>query len=381
MATKTMPGRNSHNAPIFDGKTIRELGRYFSDLELLFADCGITDKVEQKAYGCRYLNFDNHTLWRSVDRYATDSYAAWKAKFFKLHPGSKENARFSQVDLVNLLTAARSTVIRSLAELGEFHHTFLNITNFLISKGILADMECNKEFRSVFLPPVWREIQNRLNIVKPDHTPSTPYSVVEIRAAAAFHFAQASATGSDVAAPIMLVKTENTIVTSMQRLEHAINTFAGRIQRLEGGTGGTPPNHQGPAGQPPQSYPPRAPMDNCNFCGGTGHFMNSCPEADRYIQEGRIHRNFDHKIVLPSGPFVPRNYEGIWLKDQVDTWHHRHPNNIVTGWLSADTTPSELSPEPCNFRVLLNARFRSGNRLSGPGTDFPSCFRLLPAAS
>ncbi|KAG5638191.1 hypothetical protein DXG03_004195, partial [Asterophora parasitica] len=197
MATKTMPGCNSPNAPIFDGKTVRELGQYFSDLELLFVDCGIMDEAKQKAYGCRYLNFDDHTLWKSVDGYATDSYAAWKTKIFELHPGSKENARFSQVDLDNLLTMAQSTGIKSLAELGKFHRTFLNITNFLISKGVLADMECNKEFRSVFSPPVWREIQNRLNIVKSDHVPGTPYSVAEIRAAAAFYFAQASATGSD----------------------------------------------------------------------------------------------------------------------------------------------------------------------------------------
>ncbi|KAG5639896.1 hypothetical protein DXG03_002544 [Asterophora parasitica] len=125
----------------------------------------------------------------------------------------------------------------------------------------------------------------------------------------------------------------------MQRLEQAINTFAGRIQRLEGGTGGAPPNHQVPAGQTPQNYSPRAPADNCNFCGGTSHFMSGCPEVDRYIQEGRIHRNFDHKIVLPSGAFVPRNYKGIWFKDRIDAWHCRNPNNITTGWLSTNANP------------------------------------------
>ncbi|KAG5639885.1 hypothetical protein DXG03_002593, partial [Asterophora parasitica] len=125
----------------------------------------------------------------------------------------------------------------------------------------------------------------------------------------------------------------------MQRLEQAINTFAGRIQRLEGGTGGAPPNHQVPAGQTPQSYSPRTPAENCNFCGGTGHFMNGCPEVDQYLQEGRIRHNFDHKIVLPSGAFVPRNYEGVWLKDHVDAWHCQNPNNITTGWLSANANP------------------------------------------
>ncbi|KAG5638048.1 hypothetical protein DXG03_004278, partial [Asterophora parasitica] len=141
MATKTMPGHNSHNALVFNRKAIQELGQYFSDLELLFANCSITDEAEKKAYGCCYLNIDDHTLWKSINGYTTNSYNDWKAKIFELHPGSKENAQFNQTDLDLLLTTTRATGIHSLSELGEFHHTYLNISNFLVSKGIIADLK------------------------------------------------------------------------------------------------------------------------------------------------------------------------------------------------------------------------------------------------
>ncbi|KAG5640146.1 hypothetical protein DXG03_000930 [Asterophora parasitica] len=111
MATKTMPGRNSHNAPVFDRKAVQELGRYFSNLELLFADCGIMDEAEKKAYSYCYLNIDDHTLWKSIDGYTTNSYDDWKAKIFELHPGSEENAQFNQTDLDLLLTTIRATRI------------------------------------------------------------------------------------------------------------------------------------------------------------------------------------------------------------------------------------------------------------------------------
>ncbi|KAG5642445.1 hypothetical protein DXG03_002792 [Asterophora parasitica] len=136
-----MPRCNSHNTLVFDGKAIWELGRYFSNLELLFSDCGIMDEAEKKAYGCCYLNINDHTLWKSIDGYTTDSYDDWRAKIFELHPGSEENAWFNQTNLDLLLTTTHTTGICSLSELGEFYCTYLNISNFLVSKGIIADLE------------------------------------------------------------------------------------------------------------------------------------------------------------------------------------------------------------------------------------------------
>ncbi|KAG5640509.1 hypothetical protein DXG03_008272 [Asterophora parasitica] len=320
MVTKTMPGCNSHNAPVFDGKAIWELGQYFSDLELLFANCSITNEAEKKAYGCCYLNINDHTLWKSIDSYTTNSYDDWKAKIFELHPGSEEITRFNQTDLDLLLTTTRTTGICSLSELGKFHCTYLNISNFLVSKGIIADLD-------IFGPAAWTQIQSRLNIVKPNHAVGTPYTITEILLAATFYFKQASTISTD------------TIATTpgLQHLKQAINTFTSQIQCLETGTGGGPHNQQLPPGPPPQNYPPPAQAPGpCNFCSRDDHYISACPEAERYIQDGKICQNAECRIVLPSGAYVPCHYQGTWLKDRINVYHQQNPGNVVAGQLNTN---------------------------------------------
>ncbi|KAG5640469.1 hypothetical protein DXG03_008548 [Asterophora parasitica] len=300
MATKTMPGCNSHNALVFDRKAVQELRRYFSNLELLFANCSITDEAEKKAYSCHYLNIDDHTLWKSIDGYTTDSYNDWKAKIFELHPGSKENARFNQTDLDLLLTTTRTTGICSLSKLGKFHHTYLNISNFLVSKGIIADLKRHKAFCSIFGLAAWTQIQSQLNIVKPNHAVGTPYTITEILLAATFYFKQASTISTDAITmtPGPQGKSKEAIISSIQHLEQAINTFTGQIQHLETGTRGGPPNQQLPPGPLPQNYlpPTRAPSP-CNFCGGDNHYISACLEAECYIQDGKICQNTECRVA------------------------------------------------------------------------------------
>ncbi|KAG5639840.1 hypothetical protein DXG03_002993 [Asterophora parasitica] len=323
MVTKTMPRCNSHNAPVFDGKAIRELGWYFSDLELLFADCGITDEAEKKAYGCCYLNINDYILWKSIDGYTTNSYNNWKAKIFELHPGSKENARFNQTDLDLLLTAICATRICSLSKLGKFYHTYLNISNFLVSKGIIADLEQYKAFRSIFGLAAWTQIQSQLNIVKPNHAIGTPYTITEILLATTFYFKQASAISTDtITTPGPQVKSKEAIISGIQHLEQAINTFTSQIQHLETGTRGGPPNQQLPLGPPPQNYPPPAQAPGpCNFCSGDDHYIGTCPEAEHYIQDGKIRQNAERRVVLPSSAYIPCHYQGTWLKDHINAYH------------------------------------------------------------
>ncbi|KAG5640348.1 hypothetical protein DXG03_009137 [Asterophora parasitica] len=313
MVTKTMPRRNSYNALVFNGKAVRELGWYFSDLELLFTDCGITDEAEKKAYGCCYLNINDHTLWKSIDSYTTNSYDDWKAKIFELHPGSEENAQFNQTDLDLLLTTTRTTGICSLSKLGEFHRTYLNISNFLVSKGIIADLEQYKAFCSIFSPAMWTQIQSRLNIVKPNHAVGTPYTIMEILSAATFYFKQASAISTDAIAttPGPQVKSKEAIISGIQHLEQAINMFTGQIQHLKTGTGGGPPNQQLLPGPPLQNYPPPAQARGpCNFCSRDNHYISTCPEAECYIQDVPPHPRSppihlfsnipNNRYVLPS---------------------------------------------------------------------------------
>ncbi|CAA7271003.1 unnamed protein product [Cyclocybe aegerita] len=75
--------------------------------------------------------------------------------------------------------------------------------------------------------------------------------------------------------------------------------------------------------------------------------MQDCDLVNKYSCAGKCRRNVEGKVVLPSGAFVPKEIPGHLLKDRVDEWHHRNPNQLATGTLFHSTTPSsalEYSP-------------------------------------
>jgi hypothetical protein len=87
---------------------------------------------------------------------------------------------------------------------------------------------------------------------------------------------------------------------------------------------------------------------NCNFCGGE-HFIRECQVVDEYILAGKVRRNFEGKVVLSTGSFVPREIPGTLLCERVNEWHHRNPgqlavatlvHTISTEHIRAHTSPS-----------------------------------------
>ncbi|KAF8161861.1 hypothetical protein BJ912DRAFT_935808 [Pholiota molesta] len=61
------------------------------------------------------------------------------------------------------------------------------------------------------------------------------------------------------------------------------------------------------------------------FCGGP-HFIRDCEVVEDYV-----------RAVLPSGVFVPRNIPGLLLKDRIEEWHRRFPNQLANGIMTAST--------------------------------------------
>src|SRR3984957_1890382 len=66
---------------------------------------------------------------------------------------------------------------------------------------------------------------------------------------------------------------------------------------------------------------------DCNFCGGQ-HYIRDCHVVDEYIQAGKCKRNTEGKVVLSTGAYVPRDIPGTLLRERVDEWHHRFPNQL-----------------------------------------------------
>jgi len=54
---------------------------------------------------------------------------------------------------------------------------------------------------------------------------------------------------------------------------------------------------------------------HCHFCGELGHFLSDCLKVLKYIEEGKIRKNQEGRIVLSSGAYIPRNIPGQWILD------------------------------------------------------------------
>jgi hypothetical protein len=78
--------------------------------------------------------------------------------------------------------------------------------------------------------------------------------------------------------------------------------------------------------QPAQVRRQERTTQHCNFCGETDHFIGSCRHVVSYIAEGKVRRDAFGKVILSTGAFCPNNIPGEWLRDRVDEWHKRNPN-------------------------------------------------------
>ena len=56
MATHVMPIRGERGAPTFDQKQPNDLGRYFEQLETLFARCQVQDDADRKKFAMHITN-------------------------------------------------------------------------------------------------------------------------------------------------------------------------------------------------------------------------------------------------------------------------------------------------------------------------------------
>jgi hypothetical protein len=66
----------------------------------------------------------------------------------------------------------------------------------------------------------------------------------------------------------------------------------------------------------------------CIMCRGP-HYRRECTTVDEYIKAEKCKRNFEGKVVLPSGTFVRRDIPGWFLIQRIDEWHRRHLNQLA----------------------------------------------------
>jgi hypothetical protein len=320
-----MPARGERAAPTFDRNKPRELPRFFDELEFLFERAAITDETTKKKQLLRYVDYEIEQIWKTFDEFRNpaDTYEDFKQAVLNYYPDATGDFVYSLRDVDSLIGERQRIGITSTSDLTEYHLQFHAITSWLIEKKQLGDLEQQRTYIRAFQPPFLAAIMNRLQLKDPDHHPNTPYKIKNVYEAARFILQGAIPTQQSPFSPLAptatpikqepVIKTENIGIILSEFTKTIVEAINNNRPRSDN-TSTAPRN-----------------MD-CNFC-GKRHFIRDCEVVTEYIRAGKCKKNTEGKVVLPSGAWVPREIPGNFLRERIDEWHHRNPNQLATATL------------------------------------------------
>jgi hypothetical protein len=335
-----MPIRGERSAPTFDPSSPNDITRYFKQLETLFARCMVQDDNDKKQHATSYVSSEVADTWEALTEFTDQqaSFKAFKDRLFEIY--NQVSLRYIISDLDRIIGERQRLGVRSLQDLSEFHLRFNAISTYLIANDLLSSREQSQAYLRVFDESAQNQITMRLQIKLPNHHPSLPYPISEVYEAAKWVLQgvpgslglpmsaapaprpTAIANASNVSPGPGFIKTE--------QLGSFLNDFTKTI--IDAINAGRPrPSGINPTG----SMPPRS--NKCMF-DGCDRFIRDCAAVEEYIRIGKCRRNVEGKVVLSSGAFVPRDIPGEFLRDRIDEWHRRNPNQLATGILSSNTT-------------------------------------------
>ena len=88
----------------------------------------------------------------------TKMFEEFKTVLLDLHPGSKEECKWTVADMEQLIGKRSCLGILLLADLGDYYRQFLAITTFLKGKNCLSNDKQSCAFTRGFLADLWRTI-------------------------------------------------------------------------------------------------------------------------------------------------------------------------------------------------------------------------------
>jgi hypothetical protein len=223
---------------------------------------------------------------------------------------------------------------------------------FLKSKGRMSDLDQSRMFVQGFQPELWATIKNRLAIKFPDHYPDDPYPLSNIYEAAKFvlHGSTPSILLSQPAygtQPPSHIQPTTSPTIKVKDLSFFLEKFSQTLikalvpQQQPRGNSNSSSNQNSSSHLHAHTHAHEnaTPPNHCYFCGELGHYRYNCPICAQYLTDGKIRRNQEGKVVLPSGGFVLRSIPGITLCDRVYEYHKQNPNQTATGVLSSNANP------------------------------------------
>jgi hypothetical protein len=315
----TMPARNHHSAPQFDGKS-EELDRYFSDLDRLASRANLNgqDKIE---YALHYVSVKISQLWGRLPESTGADWAAFKKAVLALYPETVEERKFTVLDLENLVERQAALPLSTRDHLGEYYRDFFDLASYLKDASKLTDREISQLFTRGFPISFRTKVRERLVQKHPDHHPDDPYTLKQIYDSAQWILSGGlpmlpSSSNSVSISKIEPMDAQTLVQAMMAALVPAITqsmvqSITPLIQQLS------------PSNTATNASTTRALL--CLFCGLVNCRIGSCAKAEDYINTGKCKR-VNGRIQLPDGTELGRDLPGFNFQQKIDNWFASNPN-------------------------------------------------------
>ncbi|TFK46465.1 hypothetical protein OE88DRAFT_1739356 [Heliocybe sulcata] len=327
----SLPSRRDKSAPVFDPENPRSLLRYLEDLEDLFKSHTtlIQNKADKKRAAVKYVPMHEEEMWKGLPEYddADKSYNDFVAALKTLYPAVREDQHYSAGDMDRLVGERVRIGIHNLADLSAFYREFLLITRFLRHRDLISEREQNRAFQRAFNQDLWTKVFTRLQIKNPDQPADTPYGVAAVFEAASFFLAGTPATTvtetkTESAEAKVKVEEYTSLVDIITKA--VSQSLAPTLAAMAQGSAAAAAAGNA-AARPPA---PAAPYQ-CHYCGANDHSIRRCPRVDEDQHAGRVNRNVEGKVVLPSGAMVPQSMPGVNMRNRIMEWHRRNPGQMA----------------------------------------------------
>jgi hypothetical protein len=370
MATPVMPIRGERSAPTFDQSQPNDLGRYFKQLETLFTRCAIQSDTEKKEYATSYVTSEVADTWEAIPEFTNPAktFVEFRDRLFEIY--NQVSLRYILADIDRLIGERQRLGMRSLQDLSDFHLRFNAISIYLMAHQLLSSREQSQSYLRVFDEPLQSRIIMRLQIKLPNHHPSLPYEIDEVYDAAKWVLQSLPASlgmplmstasaAQSTSAPS--VPTSETAFVKQEQLTSFLNDLTKTIADAMN------TNRPRPSAPSNGSAPSRS--NKCMF-DGCDRFIRDCAAVDEYVKQGKCRRNYEGKVVLSSGSFVPRDIPGEHLRDRIDEWHKRNPNQLAAANLSSNTTlfnaivPQSVVSAPTIKEVPVSFQLSAQDRIA-----------------
>ena len=322
-----MPIRGERGAPTFDQKRPNDLGRYFIQLETLFTRCEVASDAEKKQFAVSFVESEVADCWKALPEFLNENktYAQFKQGLFKIY--NQVSLRYILPDLDRLVSERQRAGLSSLQDLAEFHLRFNAIASYLLANQLISAREQSQAYMRVFDDSLQMQVMMRLQISHPAHHPALPYTIDDIRDAATWVLQGASNTiGTTTYSAVPAPQSASQLPTTVIKPEQLGSFFTDLAKTIAEAVKANNPPRSSTSTSAPRS------VQRCNF-DGCESFIRDCAAVEEYIRLGRCRRNFEGKVVLPSGAFVPHDIQGQYLRDRIDEWHRQHPNQLASGQL------------------------------------------------